>query len=192
MRTRIALVAIIPVALITVSTCTQAALAQPVRAVPKPSTLRRVAMAPVDSVVHRVPALRSPAAGKATLPFLDSPLLVRHLVTTTGASTPNTAALAALSTPPTPPAPAAVGPVDTVTPEQREGWEQVAMCEEGGDWGSDGSSFSGGLGISRANWDAYGGLEFAPEGADASEDQQIMVAERIQPSPPDQDGCRGW
>ena len=34
MRTRIALVAIVPVALITVSTCTQAALAQPVRAVP--------------------------------------------------------------------------------------------------------------------------------------------------------------
>ena len=54
------------------------------------------------------------------------------------------------------------------------------------------SSFSGGLGISRANWDAYGGLEFAPEGADASEDQQIMVAERIQPSPPDQSGCSGW
>ena len=79
-----------------------------------------------------------------------------------------------------------------MTPDQRAAWEQVAMCEEGGDWSSDGPSFSGGLGISRANWDAYGGLDFAPEGAEASEDQQIMVAERIQPSPPDQGGCSGW
>jgi hypothetical protein len=66
------------------------------------------------------------------------------------------------------------------------------MCEEGGSWTSDGGAFSGGLGISRTNWDAYGGTEFAPEGAEATEDEQIMVAERIQSSPPDQDGCQGW
>jgi hypothetical protein len=90
-------------------------------------------------------------------------------------------------------APAApTGPVDTVTPYQRDEWERVAMCEEGGDWSSNGSEFSGGLGITRANWDAYGGLAFAPEGATATEDDQIMVAERIQFSPPDQEGCRGW
>jgi hypothetical protein len=79
-----------------------------------------------------------------------------------------------------------------VTPEQRAAWEQVAMCEEGGNWQYDGGSYSGGLGISRANWDAYGGLEFAPEGAAATEDQQIMVAERIQFDPPDRYGCSGW
>ncbi len=84
------------------------------------------------------------------------------------------------------------GPVDTVTAYERDAWEQVAMCEEGGNWESDGSSFSGGLGISRANWDAYGGLQYAPEGAEATEDEQIMVAERIQSDPPDQDGCSGW
>jgi hypothetical protein len=66
------------------------------------------------------------------------------------------------------------------------------MCEEGGDWSSDGSRFSGGLGITRTNWAAYGGEEFAPEGAEATEDQQIMVAERIQSYPPDQGGCHGW
>jgi hypothetical protein len=82
--------------------------------------------------------------------------------------------------------------VDTVTPYQRSEWERVAMCEESGDWHADGGRFSGGLGISRANWIAFGGGEFAPEGAMATEDQQIMVAERIQPSPPDQYGCRGW
>ena len=65
------------------------------------------------------------------------------------------------------------------------------MCEEGGNWSADSSRFSGGLGITRANWDIYGGQEFASEGAMATEDQQIMVAERIQPNVPDQYGCRG-
>ena len=81
---------------------------------------------------------------------------------------------------------------DTVTPYQREAWQQVADCEEGGDWSFNGPIFDGGLGISRANWIAYGGEQFAPEAALAGEDQQIMVAERIQADPPDQDGCRGW
>ncbi|HEY5098013.1 MAG TPA: transglycosylase family protein, partial [Acidimicrobiales bacterium] len=71
-------------------------------------------------------------------------------------------------------------------------WERVALCEEGGDWSADSGRFSGGLGITRANWSAYGGGAYAPEGAMATEDQQIMVAERIQPSAPDQYGCHGW
>ncbi len=93
------------------------------------------------------------------------------------------------------PAPAVVtptGPVDTVTAAERAAWERVALCEEGGNWRADSARFSGGLGITRSNWDSYGGREFAPEGAMATEDQQIMVAERIQANPPDQYGCYGW
>jgi hypothetical protein len=103
--------------------------------------------------------------------------------------------VAAPATAPASPPPATVapaGPVDTVTPAQRAAWERVAMCEEGGNWAYAGSRFSGGLGISRDNWAAYGGRQFAPVGAMATEDQQIMVAQRIQSSPPDQYGCRGW
>ena len=66
------------------------------------------------------------------------------------------------------------------------------MCEEGGNWEADGSRFSGGLGITRSNWDSYGGLQYAPEAAEASPDEQIMVAERIQAYPPDQGGCSSW
>ena len=66
------------------------------------------------------------------------------------------------------------------------------MCEEGGNWQADGSRFSGGLGITRANWAGYGGLQYAPEAAEATPDEQIMVAERIQSSPPDQGGCSSW
>lgn len=70
----------------------------------------------------------------------------------------------------------------------------MAQCEEGGDWQSDGSQYSGGLGITRANWVAYGGGEFASEGALASPDQQITVALRIQPDAPDDypGHCVGW
>jgi hypothetical protein len=84
------------------------------------------------------------------------------------------------------------GPGDTVTPAERAAWERVAVCEEGGNWSADGGRFSGGLGITRTNWIAYGGGTYAPEGAMASEDEQIMVAERIQSSPPDQGGCHSW
>ena len=66
------------------------------------------------------------------------------------------------------------------------------MCEEGGNWAADGPRFSGGLGISRANWVIYGGLQYASRGALATPDEQIMVAERIQSYAPDQNGCGSW
>ena len=66
------------------------------------------------------------------------------------------------------------------------------MCEEGGNWQANGSRFSGGLGITRANWSIYGGLQYAPEAARPLPDEQIMVAERIQSNPPDQGGCSSW
>ncbi len=72
-------------------------------------------------------------------------------------------------------------------------WQRVAQCEEGGNWHADVGAYSGGLGISSANWIAYGGSRFAARGADASPDEQIVIAERIQQVPPDQDGaCRAW
>lgn len=78
-----------------------------------------------------------------------------------------------------------------VTPEEFAAWSKVAVCEEGGDWHVEGSEYSGGLGISTDNWVAYGGEFFAPTGAQATPQEQIVVAERIQPDPPDQYGCSG-
>jgi len=79
----------------------------------------------------------------------------------------------------------------SVTPAQLASWSKVNVCEEGGNWHVQGEMFSGGLGISNANWIAFGGTEFAPDAADATPAEQIIVAERIEPSPPDQDGCSG-
>lgn len=170
MRTRIALVAIIPIALITVTLLTLAATAQPARA---STTTHAVPTHRVDELTAYIKA----GSPTATLPDL-------HLVT---------ALLTVLVVPPVVPPPAPVPVVvDTVTPDQRAAWDRVAMCEEGGNWQADGSRFSGGLGITRANWSIYGGLQYASSAAQATPDQQIMVAERIQSYPPDQHGCSSW
>lgn len=81
---------------------------------------------------------------------------------------------------------------DPVTPAQRAAWEKVNACEEHGNWHVQGVVFSGGLGISERNWIAYGGQQdFGAEWA-ASEDEQIVVAMRMQPEAPDQAGCAAW
>jgi Transglycosylase-like domain len=206
-RTRIALVAITSVALITVSILEQAATAPSAHAgvtSSSPAKSSPLQVMPPKVVAH--PVLQSDA------PLLTGSSLLLGLPTTlaslpfTGTAAPAVAPIAAAAPAPAPaptpaaaPAPVAAAPpappatpADTVTPVQREEWERVAMCEEGGDWTSDGGRFSGGLGITRTNWDAYGGKAYAPEGAMATEDQQIMVAERIESSPPDQYGCHGW
>ncbi len=194
MRTRIALVAIIPVALITVSTLTQAAVAPSARAsTASPATevkaTPRASSSSTLTAYHGLRAIDPVLTGRSLLLDVNGALLLDALLhQAPPAATTATTAPAAASAP----APVPAGPVDTVTPEQRAAWERVAMCEEGGNWSADSGSFSGGLGITRANWTAYGGGAYAPEGAMATEDQQIMVAERIQPSAPDQYGCHGW
>ena len=182
MRTRIALVAITSIALITVTLLIQVATVQPATASTRPTP-----RATTPGTGHRADQLtsfvrRRPSASHSKRRYLrlGALLLSGHRAGVKEA---------APVVPTPPPAPAVV---DTVTPAERAAWERVAMCEEGGDWQSDTYRFSGGLGITRANWDSYGGLQFAPEGAEATPDEQIMVAERIQPYPPDQDGCRGW
>jgi hypothetical protein len=101
------------------------------------------------------------------------------------------AAQASVQAPVSSPAGTAQQAGPSVSPAVFAAWSEVNMCEEGGDWNVQGSTFSGGLGISNANWVVYGGTAFAPDAADATPDEQIIVAERIQPDPPDQDGCTG-
>lgn len=62
-------------------------------------------------------------------------------------------------------------------------WDALAQCESGGNWSiNTGNGFSGGLQFTSSTWAAYGGTG-SP--ADASREQQIAVAERVQAS-------QGW
>ncbi|GAA2283525.1 peptidoglycan-binding protein LysM [Streptomyces ruber] len=59
-------------------------------------------------------------------------------------------------------------------------WDQVAECESGGSWSANtGNGHYGGLQMSQADWEAYGGLDYAPSADQASRSQQIAVAEGI-------------
>lgn len=96
---------------------------------------------------------------------------------------------------PTTTAPATLTPeqiaASQVTPAEFAAWSKVAVCETGGNWSAEGPIYSGGLGISNANWIIYGGEQFAANAGLATSDEQIVVAMRIQANPPDQDGCTG-
>jgi hypothetical protein len=206
-RTRIALAAIVPVACITVSTLALAATEQSAQAQidPQHSESARPGLSADHLIALRDLDVNPPAsAGTVGVPpastgaklFFSTDAALSSFVSSSAVSgaanavTTAAAAVTAAAPPPAPPAP--VVPADTVTPAERAAWERVAICEEGGDWSADGGRFSGGLGITRTNWIAYGGGQYAPSGAEATEDEQIMVAERIQSTPPDQDGCGSW
>jgi nucleoid-associated protein YgaU len=57
-------------------------------------------------------------------------------------------------------------------------WDSLAQCESSGNWAiNTGNGYAGGLQFSPATWAAYGGTGSA---ANASREQQIAVAERVQ------------
>lgn len=59
-------------------------------------------------------------------------------------------------------------------------WDQVAECESGGFWSADtGNGRYGGLQLTQANWEKYGGLDYATSADQASRSQQIAVAEKV-------------
>jgi resuscitation-promoting factor RpfA len=62
-------------------------------------------------------------------------------------------------------------------------WDSLAQCESSGNWSTNtGNGYAGGLQFSPTTWAAYGGTGSA---ANASREQQIAVAERVQAS-------QGW
>ncbi|UUU33374.1 LysM peptidoglycan-binding domain-containing protein [Streptomyces sp. CA-210063] len=59
-------------------------------------------------------------------------------------------------------------------------WDQVAECESGGSWSADtGNGRYGGLQLTQANWEKYGGLDYATSADQASRSQQIAIAEKV-------------
>jgi len=132
------------------------------------------------SSVHRnnlhVPwhVIKAPPAVDTTTTIVASTTTSTTVVTTTTTTEPTTTVNTSI-----------------VTPEEEAAWQKVAICEEGGDWSYQGSVYSGGLGMLNSTWVAYGGLQFAPNAGLATIDQQIIIAEKIQPNPPDQNGCSG-
>lgn len=75
-------------------------------------------------------------------------------------------------------------------------WTRVATCESGG-WQVLGYAYPDSLGISRANWLAFGGTPMAPGSVSRDERvAEIRVADRLaaryHAEIPDQGGCGPW
>ena len=65
-------------------------------------------------------------------------------------------------------------------------WDEVAQCESGGNWAiNTGNGYQGGLQFSPSTWAGHGGTAYAPTADQATREQQIAVAERVQAS-------QGW
>lgn len=59
-------------------------------------------------------------------------------------------------------------------------WTAIANCESSGDWAANtGNGFYGGLQFTESTWLAYGGGQYAQYANEASESQQIAVAEQV-------------
>ncbi|MET9966730.1 transglycosylase family protein [Streptomyces sp. NPDC006356] len=60
-------------------------------------------------------------------------------------------------------------------------WDRIAQCESGGNWHiNTGNGYYGGLQFAASTWRAYGGTAYAPTADQASKEQQIAVATKVQ------------
>ncbi|WP_114853738.1 resuscitation-promoting factor [Brachybacterium sp. YJGR34] len=60
-------------------------------------------------------------------------------------------------------------------------WDRLAQCESGGNWSiNTGNGFSGGLQFTKSTWLAFGGGQYAPVAHQATREQQIAVAKKVQ------------
>jgi LysM repeat protein len=79
--------------------------------------------------------------------------------------------------------PSAAAPVYASAPAPSSdgvNWNAIAACESGGNWSiNTGNGFYGGLQFTQQTWDAYGGSQYAASANQASESQQIAVAQQV-------------
>ena len=78
-------------------------------------------------------------------------------------------------------APAAAPQREYATADGAGRWDQLSICESGGNWAYPpvAGGFSGGIMFHIGTWRSNGGLEFAPDAYLATREQQIIVAERV-------------
>ena len=60
-------------------------------------------------------------------------------------------------------------------------WDQLVECEASGNWSANtGNGFSGGLQFTKSTWLAFGGGKYAPVAHQATREQQIDIAKKVQ------------
>lgn len=73
-----------------------------------------------------------------------------------------------------------------IDPDELSKWEALAECESSGDWSiNTGNGFYGGLQFTPQTWAGFGGTEYAPQANQATKEQQIEIAKKVQ-------AVQGW
>lgn len=79
------------------------------------------------------------------------------------------------------PQPANAAPIGSLAPPPWVVWDDLAMCESTYRWNvNTGNGYYGGLQFHPRTWQSFGGHEFAPNAHQASREQQIHVAVKVQ------------
>ncbi|NLZ57737.1 MAG: DUF348 domain-containing protein [Corynebacterium sp.] len=108
--------------------------------------------------------------------------ITRELVTVNGVEAENNVIKEVEITPATP---ATISRGTRTTPANSV-WDALAQCESNGNWSiNTGNGFAGGLQFHPQTWLAYGGGQFASTASNASREQQIVIAEKVQ-------AAQGW
>ncbi|MDD7969453.1 transglycosylase family protein [Actinomycetospora lemnae] len=77
----------------------------------------------------------------------------------------------------------------SVSPDSNATWDRLAMCESTQNWEADtGNGFKGGLQFTESTWEEFGGERYATSPDEASREEQIRVAKKVQ----DEQGWNAW
>jgi LysM repeat protein len=103
--------------------------------------------------------------------------MARAALAAVPAASPAPAPVTSVSTPQADPAPVQA---PAASASGGANWSAIAACESGGNWSADtGNGFYGGLQFTQQTWLAYGGGQYASSANQASESQQIAVAQQV-------------
>lgn len=84
---------------------------------------------------------------------------------------------------------AMAAPSASASPQSNATWDRLAKCESTSNWDADtGNGFKGGLQFTDSTWKRFGGKEYASSADQASREEQIAVAKKVQ----DEQGWKAW
>ncbi|MCD2188681.1 transglycosylase family protein [Actinomycetospora soli] len=84
---------------------------------------------------------------------------------------------------------AMAAPSAEASPQSNATWDRLAKCESTNNWDADtGNGFKGGLQFTDSTWKAFGGKKYADSADEASREEQIAVAKKVQA----EQGWKAW
>ena len=163
---------------------------QPVASAEEPSISSSGHWLTVSVIPTDIPSVGKPSPPSATTVPTVTPTTTTVTPTLPTQPTPPVPVVQYVAPPTTTTTTTVAAPPETATAPSTDlaaAWQQTAICEEGGR----NDPTYGYYGIIPSSWQAMGGGQFSATAGGASQQQQLVIATRIQSYPPDVGGCQG-